>query len=364
VNIQTEVADTQRILLPISLDQIGPEPPVACIVNNVVLAADITGIFGDGDAGKSTLLYLLAVCVVTGLPLFDRFTVARAGRVLIVTSGEDRAPLIRNRCLALLRSMGLAEADALAALASIDVLDAVSRDGLPQHLVNLDDTADLLELQHLIRTRDYRLVTLDPIADLIGDRASTMEDRDTRRIYRHIRTYLLASPSDLGVIVTGHATKEGKDKTKRQRVFGAGAWTNGLRACWFVERTDDGFTMDAAAKGNRWATRPCHRITRTISTEADGVSWRAAALTLDTGTERVSSDVASVLRIVAEATEPPTSRDLESLVKGCGMGSDRAGLAISQARTKGWIVSPPEGRAKAWAITETGRAYLALQVNT
>jgi AAA domain len=353
---------TARRLVPVSLDTIGPEAPVRCVVEQIALAEDITGVFGDGDAGKSTLLYLLALCVVLGLPLFGRFAVTRAGRVLIVTSGEDRAALIRNRLVAFFRGLGLLEQDMLAALARVHVLDAVERPDHPQHLVNLDDLADLLELQRLIATHDYRLVIFDPIADLIGDRAGTLEDRDARRIYRHIRTYLLAGNPDLGAIVSGHSTKDHKDKTKRQRVFGAAAWTNSLRACWFVERTADGFTVDSSVKGNRWATRHCHRITRTVSLEADGVTWRAATLTLDT-TPADSDDVVTVLRVVRRAKQAPNSRDLEVLVKGEGLGADRAGLAIGQAKARGWIISPESGRAKAWVVSEPGRARLALKVS-
>jgi AAA domain len=343
--------DARSRLIPVSLDRVGPELPVRSVVNNLILAGDLTGMFGDGDAGKSTAGYHVAVCMALGLPVFGAFEVMTPGGVLAINSGEDRAALIKNRCLAFCRGYQLSEEDTQTALAGIEVLDQG---------VNLDSLEDLLALQDLVASRDYRLVILDPIADLIGDRANTMEDRDARRIYRNIRAFLLGPNPDLGVIITGHATKEHREKSVRQRVFGAGAWTNGLRACWFMERTAEGFTMDASAKGNRWATRPRHRIIRTVATEADGVTWRVATLTVDANRDHVSEDVLTVLRVVRRAKQAPNSRDLEVLVKGEGMGADRAGLAIGQAKARGWIISPESGRAKAWTTSETGHAHLAL----
>ena len=318
--------------------------PLSFTVDGLMLANDLTAFVGEGDSGKSTLLYHLAAAIASGQPAFNHFAVPTPGPVLIVSGGEDDAALMVNRITAMCRAHGWSDV-----LPRVHVFD----EGM-----NLDNPA--CEARITTALQDLRAVAFfcDPLADLLGDQAEENSNTDARRITRALRRITVASRTACGLV--HHASKPSEGKSKGHRVRGASAWLNATRLTWWVEKSDGGMVLEPV-KANRLARRLPHRILRTVATEADGLTWRACHLSLDTTAVVTSDDTMVLLRLLRDAQAAPNTRTTRTMLAAAGMGTERANVAMGAVETRGWATTTPgAGQAKLWALSEAGRARLLL----
>jgi hypothetical protein len=212
-----------------------------------------------------------------------------------------------------------------------------------------------------IQRGHYGFVGVDPLADVIGDEADESSNKDARRINRRFRDVIEATGVTLGY--AHHVGKAVEGKSKRDRIRGASAWVNAARVAFWVEATDGGLSVECL-KGNRFAKLPHYPLVRTVTTEADGLTWRAARLDMDrAGVTSLAPEVKHILTILRTSERPgPSCRTLRDLCKTMhGMGSERTDSALSVARFQKWVeVTPGPHRASLHQITDAGRARLLL----
>jgi RecA-family ATPase len=121
----------------------------------------VTGLWGEQAVGivggepkccKSFLALDLAVAVAAGIPCLRRFSVPRAGRVLLFAA-EDALHIVRRRLEGICAAAGMALADL-----DIQVITAPS--------VRLDLDADRRSLAETVASLKPRLLILDPFVRL------------------------------------------------------------------------------------------------------------------------------------------------------------------------------------------------------
>jgi hypothetical protein len=318
--------------------------PLAFAVDGLMLGNDLTAFVGEGDSGKSTIQYHLAAAIASGQPAFNHFRVPTPGPVLIVSGGEDDASLMVNRLTAMCRAHGWPDV-----LPHVHVYD----EGM-----NLDDPACEARITQALRDLRARAFFCDPLADLLGDKAEENSNTDARRITRALRRITVATSAACGLV--HHAAKPSEGKGKAHRVRGASAWLNATRLTWWVEKSDGGMVLEPV-KANRLARRLPHRILRTVTTEEDGLTWRACHLSLDTTAVVTSDDTMVLLRLLRDAQAAPNTRTTRTMLAGAGMGTERANIAMGAAETRGWATTTPgAGQSKLWALSDAGRARLLL----
>jgi AAA domain len=215
--------------------------PVRWAADGLVLAEEITLVVGDGEVFKTTLLVAMAVFFTASAPLFDREEWATAGGKVLIITGEDAGPLLRNRIEALARGHGL---DVMAVLDRIHILDIVGAD------FSIDRPKDRETVLAAIREIGPIAVMFDPHAEL----TSTPEN-DNDEVKKPIRFYrACATATGAAVIVAHHAGKQVEGKRKIDRIRGGSRLAQAARTVLFLERSDVGVAVEAI-KFNR-AERP------------------------------------------------------------------------------------------------------------
>lgn len=330
---------------PLCLRDVVPRP-LRFAIEGLMLDGDITAFVGEGDAGKSTLLYHCAAAIAGGHAALEHCRVHTPGPVLIISGGEDDASLMSNRITAMCTAHGWPVSDVLS---RIHVYD----DGM-----DLDSRACEARIIQALRDLGARAFFCDPLADLLGDSAEENSNRDARRITRVLRRITVATRTACGIV--HHASKPSEGRGKAHRVRGASAWLNATRLTWWVEKSADGIVLEAV-KANRLARPLPHRILRTVTTEEDGLMWRACHLSLDPTAVVSPDDTMTFLRLLRDAQTPPNSRMARALLADQGLGTDRANTAMRVARDRGWVTrTPGNNRSMRWALTDLGRDQLPL----
>lgn len=320
--------------------------PMAFTVDGLMLAGDLTAFVGEGDAGKSTLLYHLAAAIASGHHAFEQFRVPRSGNVLLLSGGEDDAELMRNRISSMCLAHGWPESEVLTRVHVYDEGIDLDSDQWERRI-----TKELKALQAVA-------FFCDPLADLLGSKASENSNDDARRITRSLRRIIRASGAACGI--AHHAAKPTETKSdKTHRVRGASAWANACRLVWWVAKWSGGMSLEPV-KANRLGNRSTHRILRTVLTQEDGLAWRSCHLSVDTAASSApDNDTVVLLRVLRDAQNPPNVRALRALLREVSLGTDRARAAMNNAESHGWArITNGKNRAKTWDLSEVGRAHL------
>lgn len=202
--------------------------------NPVLLAA-------AGGTGKGLLMCAVTARVVLGLPFPNEDQALRRdpGRVVHIAGSEDDpfedlAPRFRAAIAAAVAEFGLdpSLAEESGAIRYVHDLSAWKDDSpfeVPADMGRL-----LTEVGKLNRlpyeTAKVAMVTMDPLADLLGEHDHITSVRSARRVMRAIKGF--ARQADIAVAVIHHLTKDGK-------VSGSPAVVDALRLAYMVERDKD-----------------------------------------------------------------------------------------------------------------------------
>lgn len=212
----------------------------------------ITTITGDGEVGKSTMIYDFIARITTGYTMprigGDAKQHTDEGSVLIFTK-EDDPGVIRLRLEA-------AEAD-IKKVHFVELRKTSRHKSDDVELMGrLDNTIQALT-ELIIELGDVRLILIDPITDFAGDLNLYREDQ-VRRLLGPISR--LAQRFNIAVINVVHLVKDTK-KAPRQRILGSVGLVNVSRSVlmigkigsrrflmmekynWYHERKNAAFTM-------------------------------------------------------------------------------------------------------------------------
>jgi RecA-family ATPase len=228
----------------------GMEVPVRCWhVQDLIPAATVTIVNGDGGTGKSLLITQLALATTSNTPWIGREV---AQGPCIYLSAEDDLDELHRRIAAIAESAGVS----LSRLDDFHIVPLAGEDAMlaePKPGSNVLITTPLFaSVEEAIKQEQPVLVVLDTLADLFGgeenQRAQARQFVGLLRgwaIKYHTTIVLLAHPS-----LSGMANGSGSS--------GNTAWNNSVRSRLYLERiTEDG----GSKPGER---DPDARILRTV----------------------------------------------------------------------------------------------------
>jgi hypothetical protein len=224
---ETDPEPRWRIVLASDVEE---AEPVRWLVNALIPAGELVMIVGDGETFKTTVALATAAHLPLGAPLFGSPTwTTIEGDVLIVT-GEDSAPLLRNRLEAVCAGHGF---DAAAVLSRIHILDVVGDE------FSIDNPECRGFLLDAIAEIQPVLILFDPYADL-----TSAPENDNDQAKPGVKFFRACAATGAAVLVSHHLGKMSDGKRKIDRVRGASRLVHASRAVLFMERTELGVSVE------------------------------------------------------------------------------------------------------------------------
>jgi hypothetical protein len=206
----------------------------------------ITTVAGDGEVGKSTMLYDLLARVTIGEPM-PRFGDqpehrVRRGSVIVLSKEDDPGLLIKPRLEAAGADTRRVKIIGVPRSRTEDDFEVISR---------LDDTIG--DLENIIgELADVRVIVVDPITDFAGKLDLYREDQVRRLLSPLAR---LAARHKIAVVNVLHLIKDVKKKP-RQRIMGSAGLVNASRSVLIVGRNfQTGRRFLMMEKANLWHER-------------------------------------------------------------------------------------------------------------
>jgi RecA-family ATPase len=205
-----------------------PVTPRAWIVRDLIPAANVTLLGGDGGTGKSTVALQLAVAAALGRAWLRR-PVETAGRALFLTAEDEHAELHRR-----LASICAADGLDMAALSDLFVRSLAGEDALlatPDRVRGVLAPSPLFAaLEAEVAAHAPRLVVLDTLADLFGG------DENNRGHARQFIALLrgLALRHGCAVVLLAHPSLAGLASGSGSS--GSTAWNGSVRSRLYLER--------------------------------------------------------------------------------------------------------------------------------
>ncbi len=247
---------------------------------------------GEPKCCKSFLALDLAVAVASGMPCLRRFSVSRAGRVLLFAA-EDALHIVRRRL------EGIAAA-ASVALADLDIQVITSP------VLRLDLDADRRNLAETVARLQPRLLILDPFVRLhrIDENASG----EVAPLLPYLRE--LQRRHGMAVLVVHHAKKGGGGVRAGQALRGSSEFHAWGDSNLYLRRDGDNLSLSVE-----------HRAAPSPKPLTIELAQRGDALALEVADRREpvapapSSLDDRILGLLAEADPPVPFAELRSLVK-------------------------------------------------
>jgi hypothetical protein len=223
---------------------------------------------GEPKCCKSFLALDLAVAVAAGVPCLRRFTVRRAGRVLLFAA-EDALHIVRRRLEGISAAAGVA-------LANLDI------QVITAPTVRLDLDADRRNLAETVARLQPRLLILDPFVRLhrIDENASG----EVAPLLAYLRE--LQRRHDVAVLVVHHAKKGGGGVRAGQALRGSSEFHAWGDSNLYLRRDGDDLSLSAE-----------HRAAPSMPPITIELAQRGTALALEVVDRR------------DPATPPPSSLD-------------------------------------------------------
>jgi hypothetical protein len=223
---------------------------------------------GEPKCCKSFLALDLAVAVAAGVPCLRRFTVPRAGRVLLFAA-EDALHIVRRRLEGISAAAGVA-------LANLDI------QVITAPTVRLDLDADRRNLAETVARLQPRLLILDPFARLhrIDENASG----EVAPLLAYLRE--LQRRHDVAVLVVHHAKKGGGGVRAGQALRGSSEFHAWGDSNLYLRRDGDDLSLSVE-----------HRAAPSMTPITIELAQRGTALALEVVDRR------------DPATPPPSSLD-------------------------------------------------------
>jgi RecA-family ATPase len=203
--------------------------PRSYLIDEFLPARLVSLLIAPGGTGKSMLILLIAVCVAAGIPLFGRFPVQQAKKVLLI-SGEDDNEEIQRR----LHKILAGESEEIKTLVGKNLffLDLSDRFELftekpPHGETRITDVPDRIvhELSNQIGS-DFSLAIVDPGARFRGGEENLAAD--TTRFVQALQ--LIRNLLNAAVLVVHHVNKSAKGSISSQNnARGSSALIDGVR---------------------------------------------------------------------------------------------------------------------------------------
>lgn len=250
-----------------------PITPPAVQVANLILDRDLNLWTGHGGAGKTVLLYLTAIGVVLGTPIFGALAVHRSGPVLLVIpeDGQAAARMILDAIVE-----GLA-------------LDTTQTQVLAEQLVMISDdvevkiTADTSRLGATAREHGAVMVILDPLSNLLG--GASERDEDIATVVSAALRRDVCRGAGATVLLSHHFRKPGKELGGGETIVtvhdarGSGAWMNSARLGFGVAKKGQRITM-TCLKSNRLRSDIRHELDlEIVGDPANKAHWLSCRVT-------------------------------------------------------------------------------------
>lgn len=247
---------------------------------------------GEPKCCKSFLALDLAVAVASGMPCLRRFSVSRAGRVLLFAA-EDALHIVRRRLEGIVAASGVALADL-----DIQVITAP--------VLRLDLDADRRNLAETVARLQPRLLILDPFGRLhrIDENASG----EVAPLLAYLRE--LQRRHGMAVLVVHHARKGGGGVRAGQALRGSSEFHAWGDSNLYLRRTGDELSL---AIEHRAAPSP-----KPLTIE---LAQRGEALALEVADRRIPADPAPtslddrIMAVLADADQPVPFTKLRSQAK-------------------------------------------------
>lgn len=287
--------------------------PAVELVKGFLLRAELTVFAGRGGSFKSSTALHTAGAVAGGHKVFGRFQ-AEQGPVLIV-SEEDSAPFMRSRIVAICKGHAW-NADRVLRNIHFLALEGALLTGekWPAHLV-----AEVKRLKAV-------LVILDPLRELTaGEENSSTEMQPVIRAVK-----ALIAPTGATPIVVHHATKPSGERTKADRIRGAGSILDASRLAYFFEKGDgaDAPITVECVKASRSEKLPPFVVTTQIVTADDNrLKWLSARFE-HISVRQAEYDAAQKFVIEQLADERMTTTALKQAAKGTRISAIQISAAI------------------------------------
>ncbi|MFC1639216.1 bifunctional DNA primase/polymerase [Gemmatimonadota bacterium] len=255
-----------------------PEP-VQWLWHNRIPRGKLTGIIGNPDRGKSTLLLDLAARVSTGKAMPDRAPV-KAGGIVVLSAEDGAADTIVPRLIA-----AGADLNRVGLLTGITTGNGPSELVLPEHLDALRDA---------VTEYNAAMVIVDPLNAYLTGTVNSWRDHDVRRALRPLATF--AEETHTAVVVLRHVTKA-EHKKAIHAASGSIGITGAARAEHLVAEDPDDSDRNifAPVKANLAPRQP-------------SLVFRLEGTTIET-----SAGVCSVARIVWCGESSHSADDLVSM---------------------------------------------------
>jgi hypothetical protein len=186
--IQENVGSTQgRYEIYTGTDALQPQPPTEWVVRNLIQTNSVNVIYGDPGSKKTWTALHLAACVANGLPWLNYTTVKMPVLFIDEESGQAR---IKDRLGKILRGMGCTGEN----------IFIVSFAGF-----RLDNPADVIELENLIKRTGAGLVIPDALADMMVGDENTKQD--VQPVFTALRR--ISDATGAASVIVHHSGKNG-----------------------------------------------------------------------------------------------------------------------------------------------------------
>jgi hypothetical protein len=293
----------QSLILRLLMDGEPPLPP-AIHTDQFLLAGDINFLCGHGDAGKSTIMFMTAVCTVLGRPVFGTRVVRRPGSVVLLAP-EDGEAVARHHCEAIAAGLNLSAEERRALEHGLHIIGGER----PTNL--LTDTAAIAAL---IAPVNPSLFIAEPLSSLIGG-ADENDERVASAVCESLR-HDIARPLGTAILIAGHLRKPSREAGTSTAAEvadfkGSVGWSNHARMVWTVAKPKGGDLISLRlVKSNRLPTGIEHQVTLAIEADPDNQAhWLSCRLT-DANIGATSVDLTPG---VGRAINPNERRVLDSV---------------------------------------------------
>jgi AAA domain/DnaB-like helicase N terminal domain len=308
--------------------------PATELVKGFLLKGELTVFAGRGGSFKSSTALHTAAAVAGGYKVFGRFQ-AEQGPVLIV-SEEDSAPFMRSRIVAICKGHGWNVDRVLRNIHFLALEGALlTGEKWPAHLV-----AEVKRLKVI-------LVILDPLRELTaGEENSSTEMQPVIRAVK-----ALIAPTGATPIVVHHASKPSGERTKADRIRGAGSILDASRLAYFFEKGDGSdapITVECVKASRSEKLPPFVVTTQIVTAEGNRLKWLSARFEHIT-IRQAEYDQAQAFVMELLAAERMTTTALKGAAKGTKVSAVMISGAIKSLETLHAIdfVEGPKG-SKLW----------------
>lgn len=337
------LTDLPRLLDLAEMARTEPVPP-AFVVKDWLPCGEVALFAGHGGTGKSAIALYLAVCVALGRAFFGIPTQRR--RVLLL-SLEDTEPVLHWRLTRLAAWIGFDLADLAGWLTIADGADVAG-----ELLTETRDGAALTHVYEWLRQRmaDAAVLIVDGASDAFG--GNEINRRQVRMFVRAIRRLI---PRTGAAVIIAHVDKTtAKSGDTTQGYSGSTAWSNSVRARWYLrpDESGDGLLLELqkanlAPAGAQIAVR-WNESAHVFVGECAMPAGRLERLTVE------SDEKAAVLELIRKA-------DTEGAPIPAATAGSRTSHMVAEARGLPSSLAGRRGKARFYRHVEELRAAGAVR---